>query len=58
MTALIIILISIAVIIADELDTRKKCRNNRAATQKRVNEFNKAMEQLKRIQETDYRSKL
>lgn len=58
MTALIIILISIAVIIADELDTRKKRRNNRAAAQKRINEFNKAMKQLKRIQETDYRSKL
>lgn len=57
MTALII-LIALVAIIADELDTRKKRRNNRAAAQKRISEFNKAMEQLKRIQETDYRSKL
>ena len=54
MTALII-LIALIAIIADELNTRKKRRNNQAAAQKRVNEFNAYMKKLKDIQKRDYR---
>lgn len=53
MTALII-LIALIVIIADELNTRKKRRNNQATAQKRVNEFNAYMQKLKDIQEKDH----
>lgn len=53
MTALII-LIALIAIIADELNTHKKQRENRAAAQKRIYEFNSYMKKLKNIQEKDY----
>ena len=53
MTALII-LIALIAIIADDLNTRKKQRENRAADQKRIYEFNSYMKKLKNIQEKDY----
>lgn len=53
MTALII-LIALIAIIADELNTHKKQRENRVAAQKRIYEFNSYMKKLKNIQEKDY----
>ena len=50
----LIILIALIAIISDELNTRKKRRENQAAAQKRVNEFNAYMQKLKDIQEKDH----
>lgn len=54
----LIILIALIFITADELNARKKRRNNQAAAQKRVNEFNAYMQKLKDIQEKDHRKDL
>lgn len=57
MTTLILLVLTIVIIITDELNIRKKCRNNWSTSQRRIRQFNNHMAELKRLQHKDYSHK-
>lgn len=55
MTMLFYIVLTIIFIVKDELDMRKKRRENWAASQKRVKRWNENMQKLKELQNKSYK---
>lgn len=55
MTTLFLIVITIGIIIKEELDMRRKRKQNWAASQKRVKRWNENMEKWKELQNKSYK---